>query len=71
MNQPIRYVFQGEFLAARPQVPLRVPVALQVAVDGGQQSEAADVELAVAVEERSFYVLLNYVGALGSVDYGV
>ena len=68
MNEPIRHVFQVEVLAARAQVALIVPVALQVTVNGGHQRVAADVELAVLVQQRSLDILLNNIRSLLAIE---
>jgi hypothetical protein len=63
MNHPVFVILRCVLSGTSPQVALLVPVALEVAVDGGGESEASDVELAVLVEEGLFNVFLNDVGS--------
>ena len=59
MNHAIGGVLDVVLAAAGSQVAVLIPVALQVSVDCGRQSVAADVELAILVEKGSFDVLLD------------
>lgn len=68
MDHPVLHIFQVEVLAARPEVALVVPVALQVSVDCRHHCEAADVKLPVLIEQWLLNVLLNYVGPLLPID---
>ena len=44
-----------------PDVPVLIPVGLNLALDTGQQHVAPDVELPFVIQERLGDVLLNYV----------
>ena len=63
MNHAVRRVFQVVLPAASPQISVRVPVRLQVAVDGRAEGVAPDIELPVLVQERLLNVFLNDVAA--------
>ena len=68
MNHAIRRVFQVVLAATRPQIPVCVPVRLQVAVDRSAEGVAPDVELPILVQERLLNVFLNDVAAPMAVD---
>ena len=68
MNHAVGRVFDIVFAAARAQVPILVPVALEVAPDRRCQGVATDVELPTLVQQRPLNVLLNDVAALMAID---
>lgn len=71
MDVSIVDILQTKFSAGSPQVPLAVPVALQIAVNGAHQREGSDVKLSIFVEQWLLYVLLNDVTPFVSVDVSV
>lgn len=58
MNKSVCNVFQIKILATRPEVTLVIPVTLEVAVDGGEQSVTPNIKLPSLVEKGLFNVLL-------------
>ena len=67
MNHSVGRVLDVVLAAARPQVAVLVPVALQVSVDRSCHSVAANVEFTILVEKGSLNVLLDDVAALVAV----
>jgi hypothetical protein len=68
MDHSVLEVFGCEFLGGCADVALLVPVGSEVAIEGGHQDVAAEVELALVIEE-GHEVALHYVGtrlAVGS-----
>jgi hypothetical protein len=68
VNEPISYVLQIEVFAACAQVAIAVPVPLQVTVNRRHQRVAADVKLAVLVEQRPLDILLNNIRSLLPIE---
>lgn len=68
MDQSVSHVLQVEIFAARAQITLIIPVTLQVTVNCCHQSVRADVKLPVLIQKRLFYVLLDNVGSLLSIE---
>ena len=62
------YKRQVVFTATGSQIPVRVPVGLQVSVNGGAEGVATDVKLAILVQERLLDVFLNNVTTPMSID---
>lgn len=62
MHKSIGHILEREFSAARPEVAIAIPIALQISIDGAHHRECPYVELSVLVEQRLLDVLLNYVG---------
>ena len=50
VDHSIGRVFQVILAATRPQIPIRVPVRLQVAINGRAHCVAPNIELAVLVK---------------------
>ena len=68
MNHSIRRVFQIILAAASPQIPVRVPVRLQVAVDSRAERVTPYVKLPILVQQRLLDVLLNDIAAPVAID---
>ena len=68
MDHAVCRVFQVVFTATGPQIPVSVPVGLQVSVNGGAEGVATDVKLAILVQERLLDVFLNNVTTPMSID---
>lgn len=66
--QPRLHIFNVVLTAARPQVSLSVEITLQVTIDCGHKTKAANVELALFVEQGPLAVLLDDVAALFAID---
>ena len=71
MDESAGYVLDVVLAAAGAQVALGVVISLQIAIHSLGDSKAANVELAVLVEQRPLAVLLNDVAALLAVDVRV
>jgi len=61
VDKSVGNILEREFSAARPEVAIAIPVALEISIDGAHHRECPDVELSVLVQQRFLDVLLNYV----------
>ena len=68
MDHAIGGIFEVVFTAGCAQVPICVPVALEVSIDSCCQSIGPNVKLSVFIKQRPFDVFLNNVGPLVAVD---
>lgn len=68
MNKSILYILNVVLAAARAKIPLRVKIALHVAVHAGDERKETNIKLALLVEERPLTILLDDVAALLAVD---
>lgn len=62
MHESVGHILEREFSAARPEVAIAIPIALEIPIDGAHHRECPNVELPVLVQQRLLDVLLNYVG---------
>lgn len=63
MHISVGYVLESEFTAACPQIPILIPITLQVTIDGAHQGEATNIKLSVFVEQWFFDIFLNYIAS--------
>lgn len=63
MDHAVCGIFEIILAATRPQIPVSVPVGLQVSVCCLYEGITANIKLSVLVQERFFHVLLNDIAA--------
>ena len=68
MDHAVCRVFQVVFTATSPQIPVSVPVALQVSVNSSAEGVATDVKLAIFIQQRLLDVFLNNVTSPMPID---
>ena len=71
MEQPVGAVLSVVLTTTGTQVSLSVPVTLQVAIGSHHQGERTDVEFTVLVKQGFFYVLLNNITSLLTIDLSI
>ena len=68
MNHPILVILGRVLSRAGPKISIHVPVPLEVAVDCRRKCVASDVKLAIFIQEWSFNIFLDYIGAFLAVN---
>lgn len=71
MDVPIGHIFEGELPAGGSEIPLLIPIALKVAIDGAHEGETTDIELPILIQQWLFYILLYNERSLIPIDIGV